>query len=349
MVAEETKDLVCLGYTHYQPAQPTTIGKRMTLYIQDLLMDLEAIDNLDFRARGAKGTVGTQASYLKLFDGNYSKVRELDLLVAQKLGFEDVFPVTGQTYPRKFDSKVAEALAGIGVSLGKFAGDLRLLSNQKCVDEPFELNQTGSSAMPYKRNPMRSERLSGLTRKLRNLVPNFYDTAANQWFERTLDDSAIRRIDIPQAFLLTDASLILGNNITDQKDHPDRNKLTFYPQRLRKLLNEELPFMASEEIIMDLVKEGYDRQDLHEIIKQHSFAAGKAIKEEGRDNDLFTRLGEDKAFPLTEVELNEYLEHPEKFAGAAEQQVEDFLVEQVGPALDEYEELIGKSNSNIEV
>ena len=244
-IADEYKNLVCLGFTHYQPAQPVTVGKRMTLYIQDLLMDLEAIEALNFRARGAKGTTGTQASYLDLFDGDYEKVKDLDRLVSKKLGFDSIFPVTGQTYPRKFDTKVAEAISGTGVSLYKFANDIRLLSGRKEVDEPFQKDQTGSTAMPYKRNPMRSERICALARKLTGLVPDFYNTAQTQWFERTLDDSSIRRIDIPQLFLLADAILILANNITNQNVDPEKMRpMTFYPNRIRRNLNEELPFMA---------------------------------------------------------------------------------------------------------
>lgn len=349
-IAEKYKELVCLGYTHYQPAQPTTIGKRFTLYIQDLLMDLESIESIKFKARGAKGTTGTQASYLELFNGDYEKVKALDRLIAEKLSFDEVFPVTSQTYPRKFDTKVAEAVAGIGVSLSKFAIDMRLLSNLKCVDEPFQLEQTGSSAMPYKRNPMRNERLSGLSLKPRSLVLDFYNVAATQWFERTLDDSAIRRMDIPQLFLLGEAMLILGNNITDQNVDPEKMRpLTFYPKRIKKLLNEELPFTASEAIIADLAKKGHNRQEMHEIIKKHSVAAGLAIKEEGVDNNLFERLGNDKKFPLSKSELEIYLEKPERFAGAAKKQTEEYLEEYVNPVLKKYYVLIGQTDSKINV
>ncbi len=349
-IANKYKNLVCLGYTHYQPAQPVTIGKRFTLYIQDLLMDLESVEAIEFKARGAKGTTGTQASYLELFDGNYKKVKALDILVAKKLGFDSVFPVTGQTYPRKFDTKVAESLAGIGVSLAKFATDIRLLSNQKCVDEPFQIKQTASSAMPYKRNPMRSERLTGLSAKSRGLVADFYNIASTQWFERTLDDSAIRRMDIPQIFLLAEAMLILGNNITNQDVDPTKMRpLTFYPNRIKRLLDEELPFMASEAILMDLSKRGCDRQEMHKIIEQHSIPAGIAIKEEGADNTLFERLGNDQNFPLSQSDLEEYLENPERFAGAAEQQTEDYLRKVVNPILKERRDLIGKTDSEIKV
>ncbi|NQU78166.1 adenylosuccinate lyase [Candidatus Woesearchaeota archaeon] len=349
-IAYDHKDLVTLGYTHYQPAQPTTVGKRMTMYIQDLLMDLDYVEGIEFKARGAKGTTGTQASYLELFDNDYGKVKRLDALVSEKLGFDSSFAVTGQTYSRKFDTKVVETLAGVGVSLQKFAKDIRLLSNQKCVDEPFAVKQTGSSAMAYKRNPMRSERLCGLARKLTGLVGNFYQTASDQWFERTLDDSAIRRMDIPQAYLLTDAILILANNITDRNVDPKNGRpLTFYPKRIRKLLNEELPFMATEAILMDLAKDGSDRQEMHEILKKHSVAAGLAIKEEGADNDLFRRLGEDENFPMSENELDKYLENPGRFAGAAETQTWEYLREHVLPRLVKYEDIIGKAESQVNV
>ncbi len=349
-IAEKHKGLVTLAFTHYQPGQPTTVGKRMTVYIQDLLMDLDTIQSLEFKARGTKGTTGTQASYLELFDGDYEKVKALDKLVSKKLGFNDAFFVTGQTYPRKFDTKVAEALAGIGVSLYKFAGDIRLLSNQKVVDEPFAVDQTSSSAMPYKRNPMRSERLCGLARKLTGLVPNFYNTAQNQWLERTLDDSAIRRMDIPQEFLLTDAILILANNITNQNvDSKKGRPLTFYPNRIKKLLNEELPFMASEAILMDLAKKGYGRQEMHEIIKNHSVQTAIAIKEQGSDNDLFTRLGKDPNFPLSEQKLNLYLENSQRFSGAAETQTEEYLEEVVKHILENNKHLIGKTTTEIKV
>ncbi|HEB68464.1 MAG TPA: adenylosuccinate lyase, partial [Desulfobulbus sp.] len=241
---EKYKDMATLGFTHYQAAQPTTIGKRNTLYIQDLLMDLEYLEQLESQivARGAKGTVGTQATFLELFEGDHAKVRALDKLVAKKLGFNDVFPVTGQTYPRKLDMKTAETLAGVGMSAHKFAVDMRLLSNLKVQEEPFAKQQVGSSAMAYKRNPMRSERMTGLARKLMGLPADFAATAGNQWFERTLDDSAIRRMDIAQAFLLTDAILKLYVNITSD--------MVVYPKQVERYLRAELPFMATEKILM---------------------------------------------------------------------------------------------------
>lgn len=349
-IAERYKGLVTLGYTHYQPAQPTTMKKRITLYIQDLMMDLKDIESIEFRARGAKGTVGTQASYFELFNGDYEKVKALDMLVAKKLGFDSVFHVTGQTYPRKFDTKVADALAGLGVSLYKFADDIRLMSNQKIVDEPFRIEQTGSSAMPYKRNPMRSERLCGLSRKLVGLVPNFYQTAELQWFERTLDDSAIRRMDIPQMFLLSDAILLLANNITKQSYDPQKERpMTFYPKRIEKLLNEELPFMATEKILVDLVKKEHSRQEMHEIIKKHSIETAIDIKERGIDNNLFERLGNDPEFPMSKKELDEYLKVPERFAGPAEQQADEYLKNVVNPLLEEYNHLIEKSDYALRV
>ncbi|MBW2992566.1 adenylosuccinate lyase [Candidatus Woesearchaeota archaeon] len=339
--AQEHKSLVTLGYTHYQPAQPTTIGKRTTLYIHDLLLDLKQLENLELKARGVKGTVGTQASYMELFNDDYEKVKQLDKLVSKKLGFEISFPVTGQTYTRKFDTILAKALAGIAESAHKFAVDMRLMSNLKIMEEPFEKSQTGSSAMAYKRNPMRSERMTALARKLMNLQIDFSHIHANQWFERTLDDSSIRRIDIPQTFLLANAILKLYQNITDG--------MVVYPAQIKKHLNQELPFMATEAILMELAKKGYDRQKMHEIIKKHSVAAAKAVKLEAKPNDLFKRLAEDKDIPVTEQYLNSLLENPERFAGAAQLQTEEFIKNQVKPILEKYEDLVGESSSSINV
>ena len=331
------KGMVTLGYTHYQAAQPTTVGKRHTLYLQDLLMDLEAIEWLEgqFKARGAKGTVGTQATFLELFKGDHKKVRQLDELVAKKLGFTKLFAVTGQTYTRKLDCKTAEVLAGIAASAHKFAVDLRLLSNLKVQEEPFEKNQVGSSAMAYKRNPMRSERMTGLARKLMGLVPNFYATYGNQWFERTLDDSAIRRMDIPQAFLLGDAILRLYMNITSD--------MVVYPKQIERLLRQELPFMATEKVLMAAVRKGASRQEIHEVIKRHSVAAGKMVKEEGGDNDLMARLAADPALPFSLSELEELMANPAEFAGRAEAQTEEFLTEEVAPCLERYRGLLGST------
>src|SRR5210317_23811 len=295
--ANKYKDLTTLGYTHYQPAQPTTVGKRTTLYIQDLLMDLDYIDNLEkqIKARGAKGTVGTQATFLELFNNDHEKVRQLDRLVAAKLGFAESFPVTGQTYPRKLDTKTAETLAGIGASAHKFAVDRSLLSNLTVQEDPFAKKQVGSSAMAYKRNPMRSERMTGLARKLMGLSADFSATFANQWFERTLDDSAIRRMDIPQVFLLTDAILKLYLNISSD--------IVVFPKQIERHLRQEIPFMATEKILMAGVEKGKSRQELHEIIKVHSLAAGKVVKEEGKENDLLERLANDPDIPFTANEL----------------------------------------------
>jgi len=341
--ANKYKDLATLGYTHYQPAQPTTVGKRTTLYIQDLLLDLDYLENLEkqIKARGAKGTVGTQATFLELFKGDHEKVRQLDTLVAFKLGFDQYFPVTGQTYPRKLDMKTAETLAGIGASAHKFAVDLRLLSNLKVQEEPFAQKQVGSSAMAYKRNPMRSERMTGLARKLMGLVADFSATFANQWMERTLDDSAIRRMDIPQAFLLTDAILKLYINISSD--------MVVFPKQIEKHLLQELPFMATEKILMAGVEKGGSRQALHEIIKAHSLAAGKVVKEEGKDNDLIERLAADNGIPFSLAELTEMIGHFQQFTGRAKEQTEEYLSEIVLPRLDPYEEILGKVDAELSV
>ena len=325
---QKYKALPTLGFTHYQPAQPTTVGKRNTLYIQDLIMDLEYIDMYlqQIKARGAKGTVGTQATFLELFKGDHQKVRELDRLVAQKLGFNEVFAVTGQTYTRKLDTKLSETLAGIGSTSHKFAVDLRLLSNLKVQEEPFEKNQTGSSAMAYKRNPMRSERLTGLARKLMTMPQNFAATYSNQWFERTLDDSAIRRMDIPQCFLLADAILKLFINITSD--------MVVFPAQIKRHLMAELPFMATEKILMEAVKKGESRQEMHEIVKEHSLAAGKVVKELGRENDLFVRLAEDDRIPFSLPELEDMVSDYSQFTGRAQEQTEEFLTEVVNPLLE---------------
>jgi adenylosuccinate lyase len=325
---EKYKDLATLGFTHYQPAQPTTVGKRNTLYIQDLVMDLEYIDHFlqQVKARGAKGTVGTQATFLDLFKGDHQKVRQLDQLVAEKLGFTSTFNVTGQTYTRKLDMKLSETLAGIGATAHKFAVDLRLLSNLKVQEEPFEKNQTGSSAMAYKRNPMRSERLTGLARKLMNLPQNFAATYSNQWFERTLDDSAIRRMDIPQCFLLTDAILKLFANITSD--------MVVFPEQVKKHLISELPFMATEKILMEAVEKGKSRQEMHEIVKEHSIAAGIVVKKEGKENDLLFRLAADEHVPFSFEELAAMISDYSQFTGRAKEQTEDFLNEVVYPLLE---------------
>lgn len=341
--SKKHKSLSTLGYTHYQPAQPTTVGKRNTLYIQDFIIDFFAIENyLDsIKARGAKGTVGTQATFLELFKGDHHKVRQLDKLVAQKLGFTATLPVTGQTYTRKLDCKLIEVLAGIGVTAHKFAVDLRLLSNLKVQEEPFAIKQTGSSAMAYKRNPMRSERITGLSRKLMGLPANFMATAANQWFERSLDDSAIRRMDIPQAFLLSDAILKLMINITSD--------MVVYPQQIEKQLKSELPFMATEKILMAAVEKGKSRQEMHEIVKEHSIAAGINVKELGGENDLLARLAHDDRVPFVLAELEEMITDFASFTGRAEQQVVEYLEEVVSPLLEKNKKYMGEVDASLSV
>ncbi len=341
--SKKHKNIATLGFTHYQPAQPTTVGKRNTLYIQDLVMDLEYLDQYIsiHRARGAKGTVGTQATFLELFKGDHQKVKQLDELVSQKLGFSDVFTVTGQTYTRKLDCKLVEMLAGIATTAHKFAVDLRLLSNLKVQEEPFAKNQTGSSAMAYKRNPMRSERMTGLCRKLIGLPANFMGTYANQWFERTLDDSAIRRMDIPQAFLLTDAILKLFVNITSD--------MVVYPKQIEKHLRAELPFMATEKILMEAVEKGESRQDMHEVVKEHSIAAGVKVKEEGIDNDLLERLAQDSRIPLNNKELEAIISNFNSFTGRAAEQVDEYLNAEIWPLIEENKERIGKIDSSLNV
>ncbi len=325
---QSQKEVATLGFTHYQPAQPTTIGKRNTLYIQDLIMDLEYIEHLEqqVKARGAKGTVGTQATFIELFEGDHDKVRKLDRLVAEKIGFSQIFEVTGQTYPRKLDMKTAETLSGIGASSHKFAVDLRLLSNLKMQEEPFASKQVGSSAMAYKRNPMRSERLTGLARKLMGLPANFAATAANQWFERTLDDSAIRRMDLAQAFLLTDAVLKLYINVTSD--------MVVYPKQVEKHLREELPFMSTEKILMACVNKGESRQEMHEVIREHSVAAGLAVKNKGVANDLLDRLAQDDRVPFSIKELDAMIGSYQEFTGRAAEQTKDYLEEIVHPLLE---------------
>jgi len=337
------KDLVTLGFTHYQPAQPTTVGKRNTLYIQDLLIDLDYLDKCleQILARGAKGTVGTQATFLELFKGDDEKVRKLDVLVSKKLGFDKVFAVTGQTYTRKHDCKLVETIAGIATTAHKFAVDLRLLSNLKMQEEPFAKNQTGSSAMAYKRNPMRSERMTGLCRKLMGLPTNFMSTYANQWFERSLDDSAIRRMDIPQAFLLCDAILKLFINITSD--------MVVYPKQIEKQLLAELPFMATEKILMAAVEKGESRQEIHEVIKEHSIAAGMNVKEKGGNNDLLERLAQDPLVPFSLKELEGLISDFDAFSGRASKQTQEFIDEIVSPILEKNRNCLGEIDSSLDV
>jgi adenylosuccinate lyase len=328
------KDTPTLGYTHYQPAQLTTVGKRACLWIQDLLLDYEELkfveENLKFR--GVKGTTGTQASFLSLFDGDHSKVVKLDELVSQKMGFKKVLKITGQTYTRKQDTKVLKALAGIAESAHKMATDLRLLQNLKEIEEPFEKDQIGSSAMAYKRNPMRSERICSLARYVISVSLNPYLTHSTQWFERTLDDSANRRIVIPEAFLSTDAILELLYNVT--------NNLVVYEKMILKHIAEELPFMATENIIMASVKKGASRQEMHEIIRQHSMDAARVVKVEGKRNDLIDRLINDERIPLTREEIEELLD-PKDFIGRAAEQVVEFIKSEVEPIIEKHKNDIG--------
>lgn len=316
--ANQHKKLACLGFTHYQPAQLTTIGKRACLWIQDLLMDLEELEGKfnSLLFLGVKGTTGTQASFLSLFDGNHDHVKRLDMLVAEKMGFASVFPVSGQTYTRKLDTLILKALSGIGESAHKFATDLRLMANLKEMEEPFGKKQIGSSAMPYKRNPMLSERICSLSRFLIALPENCSYTHATQWFERTLDDSANKRITVAEAFLTADAILNLMVKVTDG--------LVVYPKVIQRHIDQELPFMATENILMQCVKSGGDRQELHERIRQHSIAAAKLVKEEGQENDLLERIAGDPAFNLAEEDLSRLLKVSD-FIGRAPEQVEEFL------------------------
>ncbi len=320
--AAQHRALPCLGLTHFQPAQPTTVGKRACLWAYDLVLDFEEVERRlnALKARGVKGTTGTQASFLKLFDGDHEKVRRLDRLVSQKMGFGDSYAVTGQTYPRKIDSQVVSVLSGIAQSAHKAATDLRLLAHRKEIEEPFERNQIGSSAMAYKRNPMRSERICSLARFVICLESNPAQTLATQWLERTLDDSANRRLVLPQAFLATDAVLILFSNVA--------GGLVVYPKVIAANLAAELPFMATENILMAAVAAGGDRQDLHERIRRHSHAAAAVVKQQGGANDLIERLQADEAFEG--VNFQDVLD-PAGFVGRAPEQVDEFIAEQIEP------------------
>ncbi len=331
--AERHKALPCLAYTHFQAAQPTTVGKRATLWMQDLLLDLEQLEFTlgSLKLLGCKGTTGTGASFLSLFDGDHQKVVTLERKIAQKMGFDQVYAVSGQTYSRKIDHYVLSVLSGIAQSAAKFSNDVRLLSHLKEVDEPFEQGQIGSSAMAYKRNPMRSERIASLARYIMTDALNPALTASAQWFERTLDDSANRRIAIPEAFLAVDGILSLYINIV--------GGLTVYPKIIEKHLNEELPFMATENILMYCVKKGGDRQALHERIRLHSVEAAKRIKQDGGENDLLARILDDAAFGLTAAEVDELM-RPELFTGRAKEQTEEFLTE-AAPLLNENKALLG--------
>ena len=323
--ADEHKALATLGFTHYQPAQLTTVGKRACLWLWDLVMDFEAVEaaRTGLKFRGIKGTTGTQGSFLRLFDGDHEKVKRLEQMVAGKMGFAEVQPVTGQTYTRKVDSQILAVLSGIAQSAHKFANDLRLLANQKEMEEPFETAQVGSSAMAYKRNPMRSERMTGLARVLIHLAPAAAATAAEQWLERTLDDSAARRIVLGEGFLAADGILRLYQNIVEG--------LVVYPKMIGRHIAAELPFMATENVLMAAVKAGGDRQTLHEAIRRHSHDAARNVKVEGGENDLLERLKSDPAF--AKVDIDAELE-PARFIGRAPQQVDEFLREHVAPILD---------------
>lgn len=325
--ARQFKDLPTLGFTHLQPAQPTTVGRRACLWAYDLALDLAEIEHRRdaLLARSTKGTTGTQASFLRLFDGDHAKVRQLEALVAQKMGFDASYAVTGQTYPRKLDAQVLDVLAGIAGSAHKGATDLRLLANRKEVEEPFEQKQIGSSAMAYKRNPMRSERICGLARFVQSLQSSPGATLATQWMERTLDDSANRRLVFPQAFLATDALLILYQNVAEG--------LVVYPEVIAKNLREELPFMATENILMAAVAAGGDRQLLHERIRQHSQAAAAEVKQHGRPNDLLERLASDEAF--AGVNLQAAVD-PQTLTGRSAEQVDEFFESVVEPIVQRY-------------
>ncbi len=333
--ANRYKDMPCLAYTHLQPAQLTTVGKRATLWTQELLMDLEEIEYRmkNLKLLGQKGTTGTQASFVELFDGDSEKIKKLEQMIAEEMGFEKCFAVSGQTYPRKLDYQVVSALAGIAESCSKFSYDIRLLQNFKEIEEPFEKNQIGSSAMAYKRNPMRSERITALSRYVMIDVLNPAFTAGTQWFERTLDDSANKRIAVAEAFLATDAILNIMLNVT--------SGLVVYDKVVRQRVMKELPFMATENIIMDAVKKGGDRQELHEHIRQHSMAAGRIVKEEGGENDLVDRIAADPIFGVTKEEILATLQ-PEHFTGRAPEQVSEFIEECVKPVLDANKDILGE-------
>ncbi len=331
--AMEYKDMPTMGYTHFQPAQLTTVGKRATLWLQDLLMDLEAVEEQLAKKKllGSKGTTGTQASFLELFSGDHEKCKQLDMKIAQKMGYPKCFAVSGQTYPRKLDSQVLNVLSGIAQSAHKFSNDIRLLQNLKEIEEPFEKGQIGSSAMAYKRNPMRSERIASLSRYVLSAVTSPMMTAAEQWFERTLDDSANKRICVPEAFLAVDAILNIYLNVAQG--------LVVYPKVIEAHIQKELPFMATENILMDAVLRGGDRQELHEKIRVHSMEAAKQVKVHGLENDLIDRIVADPAFGLTKEAAAQILD-ARKYTGRASQQTEEFVGE-VKDILQKYQDLMG--------
>ena len=332
--ADEYKELPTLAFTHFQPAQPTTVGKRATLWIQEFMMDLEDLDYVKstLKLLGSKGTTGTQASFLELFDGDHETIDKIDPMIAEKMGFKACYPVSGQTYSRKVDTRVLNVLAGIAASATKFSNDIRLLQHLKEVEEPFEKNQIGSSAMAYKRNPMRSERIASLSRYVIADAINPAITSATQWFERTLDDSANKRLSVPEGFLAIDGILDLVLNVSDG--------LKVYDKVITKHLMAELPFMATENIMMDAVKAGGDRQEMHERIRQLSMEAGKHVKEEGGDNNLLELIAADPAFHLSLEELQASMD-PKKYVGRAPRQVENYLNQVVKPLLEENKDIIG--------
>ena len=339
--AEENKSVVCLGYTHFQPAQLTTVGKRATLWMQDLIEDLEELEFVESHMKllGSKGTTGTQESFMKLFKDE-EKVKQIDGKFAEKMGFEKCYAVSGQTYTRKLDSRVLNVLAQIAQSASKFANDMRLLQHEKELEEPFEKGQIGSSAMAYKRNPMRSERINSLSRHVLALAMDPAITASTQWLERTLDDSANKRICVPEAFLAVDSILILYANIS--------SNIVVYKNVINTNLMQELPFMGTEEIIMNAVLKGGDRQELHEKIRVYSMEAGREVKEFGRPNDLVDRIANDASFGLTKEEILKAL-NPSNLCGRAMHQVDDFITEKVNPVLEKYGHLIEGVKSEVNV
>ncbi len=336
--ADTYKALPTLAFTHFQPAQPTTVGKRATLWLNELVLDLEDLDHVlsNMKLLGSKGTTGTQASFLELFDGDHDKIRKIDKLIAQKMGFTDCFAVSGQTYSRKVDTRVLNVLAGIAASAHKFSNDIRLLQHLKEIEEPFEKDQIGSSAMAYKRNPMRCERMASLADYVMADALNPAIVSSTQWFERTLDDSANKRLSVPEAFLAVDGILDLYLNVVDG--------LVVYDKVITKRLMSELPFMATENIMMDAVKAGGDRQELHEKIRQLSMEAGRNVKEKGLENNLLDLIAADPSFNLTREELEKTME-PAKYVGRSKEQVEEFLAEVVNPILEEAKDDLGMTAS----
>ncbi len=335
------KDLPTLAFTHFQPAQPTTVGKRATLWMYDLVLDLEEVNHLlkNIKLLGCKGTTGTQASFVELFGGDDDKIRQIDTMIARQMGFEACYPVSGQTYSRKIDTQVLSCLAGIAQSAHKFSNDIRLLQHLKEMEEPFEKNQIGSSAMAYKRNPMRSERMASLANYVMSNVMNGMFTSSTQWFERTLDDSANKRLSVPEGFLATDGILDLYLNVA--------NGLVVYPKVIEKHLMAELPFMATENIMMDAVKKGGDRQELHERIREHSMRAGENVKVLGKENNLTELIAGDPMFMLQRNDLENAMK-PELYIGRSSKQVEEFMHDVISPILEKYQSELGL-NSEIHV